>query len=132
MTPVDLVHKEKIIRSAEIAADLASHYGASLVLVGVIGGPPGALAYDTSEYDRQLATFAAEVGAKAGIEVQSQTIVSPDPAAELDSRIAEAAKELEADLVVMASHKPGLLEYILPSHAGRLAAHSALSMFVVR
>ena len=44
----------------------------------------------------------------------------------------EAAEELGADLVVMATHVPNLTDYIWASHGGHLASHAKASVFLVR
>jgi len=132
VAPVDLAHKAELGRGLGVAVDLAKHYGATLTLIGVTGTGPGNVAHNPDEYTAALTAFASDVGEKGGIEVQSVAVVSNDPAVELENRIAETAKELGADLAVMASHKPGLLEHIFSSHAGYLASHADLSVFVVR
>jgi nucleotide-binding universal stress UspA family protein len=43
-----------------------------------------------------------------------------------------AINDAGADLVVMASHVPGLTEYVWPSHGGKIASHSTASVFVIR
>ena len=48
------------------------------------------------------------------------------------TRTVEAVHETGADLVVMASHIPGIADAIWPSHGGRLASHADVSVFVVR
>jgi len=40
--------------------------------------------------------------------------------------------EIGADLVVMQSHLPGLVDYVWPSNGGKIAGHSRASVFVVR
>ena len=37
-----------------------------------------------------------------------------------------------ADLVVMQSHVPGLMDYIWPSNGGKVAGHAKCSVLVVR
>jgi nucleotide-binding universal stress UspA family protein len=44
----------------------------------------------------------------------------------------KAIDKIGADLVVMASHKPGFLEHIFSSHGGYIAQHATCSVFVVR
>lgn len=132
VVPVDLEHKAELARGIDVAVDLAKHYGAQLALIGVTGVAPGAAAHNPKEYDERLAAFASKVGADSGLKVHSKTVVSNDPAVELEKRIGEAAKEMGADLAVMMSHKPGLMEYVFASHAGYFAAHTELSVFIVR
>ena len=41
-------------------------------------------------------------------------------------------RRLRIDLIVMASHVPGVAEYVFASNAGYLASHADLSVLVVR
>jgi len=130
--PIDMAHKETLSRGISVAIDLAKHYDASLSFVGVTGSGPGPTAKNPQEFDEQLGAFASQVGADNGLEVGFKSIVSHDPAVDLEERVAESVRDLNADLVVMPSHKPGLLEHVFASHAGRFASHSDLSVFIVR
>ena len=64
----------------------------------------------------------ADASAHSSVRQQS------NPAA----RLVELADRVDADLIVMASHIPGLADYVFSSNAGYLASHSKLSVFVVR
>lgn len=46
--------------------------------------------------------------------------------------IVEYAKEIGADLIVMGSHKPGLVDYFLGSTASRVVRHAPCSVHVLR
>jgi nucleotide-binding universal stress UspA family protein len=58
--------------------------------------------------------------------------ISHDPTADVDDALEQAAEEIGADLIVMASHVPNFADFIFASRAGYLASHSHLSVFVVR
>jgi len=47
-------------------------------------------------------------------------------------RIIKSAEELGADLIVLASHRPGTKDYLLGPNAARVVRHSKQSVFVVR
>jgi len=132
MIPVDLEHKDLLEKALATAADLAQHYGAELYAVGVTSAAPGVVAHNPSEYAQKLDQFAADQTAKRGIEFKAKAKTSHDPAVDLDDTLKQAASEIGADLVVMASHVPGFFDYIFASRAGYLASHSSLSVFVVR
>lgn len=93
---------------------------------------PGAVAHNPAEYARRLAAFAAHQAAAHGIEAEAMPVISTDPAVELDGLILKAVRDSGADLVVMASHPPRLLDWLLPSHGGHVAEHAEVSVFVVR
>ncbi|WP_321501090.1 universal stress protein [Breoghania sp.] len=46
--------------------------------------------------------------------------------------IMKAANRLDCDLIVMASHRPELKDYLLGPNAARVVRHAAQSVFVVR
>jgi len=132
MAPVDLAHLERLRRALEVAADLAQRYAARLHIVAVTTSAPGAVASTPEAFDARLHELANAFGTSHGLDVGAETVISHDPAADLEDKLGEAAHALGADLVVMSSHKPGLLEYVFASHAGDFAAHTDLSVFIVR
>ncbi|MBM9594777.1 universal stress protein [Roseitranquillus sediminis] len=133
MVPVDLAHADKLDKALDVAARLAADMGgASLVYVGVTAETPSSVAHSPREYAEKLAAFARDQASAHGITTDSHAITAHDAAVELDRLLIGAAKEMGADLIVMASHMPGLAEHIFQSHAGDVASHAPCSVFVVR
>ncbi len=134
LVPVDLSHLEKMPKTLETAIDIAKHYNSTLCYVTVTNTTPGAAAHNPKELAEKLKEFAQEQGKSHGIKTQSEVIETPDTAVELDDRLLDVIKETGADLVVMASHPPGIGDrlHILHSNAARLVKHSDVSIFVVR
>jgi len=50
----------------------------------------------------------------------------------VDDALLKASRDTGADLVVMASHMPSVLDYIWPSNGGKIAEHAKCSVMVVR
>lgn len=46
--------------------------------------------------------------------------------------INKAAEQINADLIIMASHRPGVGDYLLGPNAARVVRHSSCSVLVVR
>jgi nucleotide-binding universal stress UspA family protein len=132
MVPVDLEHAEALDKALATAAALARHYGATATYVAVTAAAPGAIAHDPQEFAEHLESFAREQGRRHGIETTQLTRVSHDPTTDLDTTLLDAADDLDADLIVMASHVPGVVEHIFASNAGYVASHAKMSVFVVR
>jgi nucleotide-binding universal stress UspA family protein len=132
MVPVDLDHVERLGKALDAAADLAEHYGVPVCYVGVTVPTPTAVAHTPQEYAAKLARFGAEQAAKHGIEAETAAYTSHDPAVDLDRRLIEAANDTRSDLIVMASHVPGLPEHFFASNAGAVASHAHVSVFVIR
>ncbi|MDR9394800.1 universal stress protein [Roseovarius sp. SYSU LYC5161] len=132
MTPVDLVHKGDLDKALQCSADLARHYGAEVVYVGVTASTPSSLGHNPKEYGEKLSAFAADQAEKHGIKTTADTVVCHDPATDVDDALLKTIGDIGADLVVMQSHMPNVLDYIWPSNGGKLAEHAKVSVLVVR
>jgi nucleotide-binding universal stress UspA family protein len=132
MIPVDLAHVEGLDKALRAGADLARIYVANVTYVGASTAAPSAVAHTPAEFADKLAAFAAGETAKYGHTAESRAITSHDPKTDIDDALLRAAEELGADLVVMASHVPGLTDTIWPSNGGKLAARAKASVMVVR
>lgn len=132
MVPVDLAHVGQLDRALDCAADLARHYGATLVYVGVAAATPGSVAHTPEEFADKMAAFAASQGETAGVQAEGVAMTSHDPTTDLDPTLLKAVEDTGADLVVMASHVPNLTDYIWPSNGGTVAKRAKVSVLVVR
>jgi len=132
MIPVDLQHADKLDKALATAADLGNHYKAAVHVVGVTAATPGPIAHNPEEFAAKLGEFAAQQSSTHGVEFKPKAMTSHDPTIDLEATLQKAAEEVGADLVVMASHVPGIMEHLMASHAGYLASHTKLSMFIVR
>ena len=132
MVPVDLHHKDKLAHAVDTAGDLAKLYGASLIFVGATGSHPTEVAGTPEAYAKKLEAYAAEASERIGVAATSSMLHLHDVALELNGRLAKHASEIGADLIVMASHVPGLGEYVFGSHGGEIAQHAKMSVMLVR
>lgn len=132
MVPVDLAHAASLEKALGTARDLAGHYGAEVVYVGVSAATPTSIAHSPQEFGEKLDAFAKAEAEKGGISAAAHPVTSHDPAADLDPTLLRAVEETGADLVVMASHIPTLTDYIWPSNGGTIAGHAKVSVMVVR
>jgi nucleotide-binding universal stress UspA family protein len=132
MVPVDLEHVGALDKALSTAAGLARQNGGTITYVAVTSPAPGAMAHDPEAFAATLRHFAQEQGRRHGVETGAITRISPDPTADLNTILLDAADECDADLIVMASHVPGAIEHLFTSHAGYVASHAKTSVFVVR
>ncbi len=134
LVPVDLAHTDKMVKALDTAIDIAKHYKATLCYVTVTNSTPSAAAHSPEELAEKLSVFAEEQGQSHGIDTDSMVMESADTAVELDDKLLEAIKTTGADLVVMASHAPGIGDrlHILHSNGANIVRHSDISVFVVR
>ncbi len=132
MVPVDLAHQASLSRSLELAAQLARQTGATAWYVGVTADAPGKLAHSPAEYSDRLEAFAASEAETHGHQAAAAAYVANDPAIDLTTTLLKAANEIEADLIVMATHGPAFTDRIWPSHGEEIARRFPGSVFLVR
>ncbi|MEI4260526.1 universal stress protein [Roseovarius sp. D0-M9] len=132
MVPVDLVHKDKQQKALDLAGELAKSYGAKVHVVSVGGDLPGSLGHNPSEFGQTLDDFAAGLRDQYGTDVEAHPVVSNDPAVDTTQKLMQSIDDIGADLVIMASREPGMMEHIFASHGGYIAQHAKCSVFVVR
>lgn len=132
MVPVDLTHQETLQRALDCADDLAARYDAAITYVGVTSSAPTPLASNPQAFAQKLEAFAAARAGRHGREAGSHVCIVNDLPTETDDALMKAIGETGADLVVMASHVPGLVEYVWSSNGGRIASHATCSVMLVR
>jgi nucleotide-binding universal stress UspA family protein len=129
--PVDLAHRERVSSMLAAARTLADK-GARMILVNVVSELPTFVAAELPADFRESAVVAAKaelanVAKSSGGKLE--TVVRYGSPA---SAILEHAGEVSADLVVIASHKPGWQDYLLGSTAARVVRSAKCSVLVVR
>lgn len=131
LVPIDVTQAEKGKVAIDVARVLGEE-GARIMLINVVENIPAyvaaEIAGDINEKAREdahgdLENMVKAAGVKADVEVRSG---SPATA------ILAAAEEKGADLIIVASHQPGLQDYLLGSTAGRVVRHATCSVLVVR
>jgi len=132
MVPVDLAHEARMADALAEAAILAEAHDAEIVHVGVTAIEPGPLAHNPAEYAARLTAFSEAQAERTGRPCSTHVVVSHDPAVDLSEKLLAAIEETGADLVVMATHRPGLIEHVFASHGGHVAAHAPVSVMLVR
>jgi nucleotide-binding universal stress UspA family protein len=132
MAPVDLAHLDRIARAVDVTVDEARHHGAHVDFVMVTAATPGPLGHSPDEVRQKLEAFVAAQREAHGIDATAHLVISHDPTTDVDDALLKAVRDTDADLVIMASHKPGLAEYFWPSNGGKLASHSGVSVLLVR
>ncbi len=134
LVPIDLQHVDKMGKALDTAADLARGWQAELWYVAVTGKVPNRVAKSPEAFAAELEAFAADQSRVLGLQVQCRTISSVDVVVELDDTLIAAARDLDADLIVMPSHIPGVPDrlHLVSSNAAYIVRHSSVSVFVVR
>ncbi len=132
MIPVDLHLPPEVHKAVAVAGEVAKWQNARVTLVSVTGTQPGDVTASDASIAKDLAALADDLSAKSGAEVGTKNIHSVDVAVEVDGDLTRAAEEIGADLIVVGTHAPRITDYIFSSHAGYLAKHAKVSVFVVR
>lgn len=132
LVPVDLAHEKTLGMALQCAADLARMHGAKVCYLGATTATPNKMGHTPEEFGEKLEAFAEEQAKKHGHMASHKVVIAHDPTTDIDDALLTAIRDSGADLVVMASHKPGLTDYIWPSNGGKIATHAEASVFLVR
>jgi nucleotide-binding universal stress UspA family protein len=131
LVPIDISH----IEAGNLMIDVARKHSdkeTRIILLHVIEDVPNWVAVelpkDLLENSRQSAKEKIQAIANASSIRAEVEIRSGHPY----KNILEKAKEEEADLIIIASHKPGLQDYFLGSTAAKVVRHAPCSVLVVR
>lgn len=131
IVPVDIAHTDKA-ESMIATARLLGGDQAKIVLANVVEEIPSYVVPELPENmvdksmeraRQELAKIAEATEGNVGIDVRCGQVTT---------KILEAAQELNADAIVVASHRPGLQDYFLGSTAARVVRHAQCSVVVIR
>ena len=136
LLPIDLQHESSWIRALPNALELCGTHGASLHMMTVVPGfgmsivgqffPEGYEEKVNAEVMEKLHAFVKD-NVPEGVQVQH--IVGEG---NIYESILNVAGQVEADLIIMASHRPELQDYLLGPNAARVVRHARCSVLVVR
>jgi len=131
LVPIDMAH----VAEGKAIIDIAAEHGATgakIILLNVaeeIPGwaaaelPAGLLEQSRAKSEADLKALAKASGMAMDLEVRTGHPYKT---------ILEVAEEKAADLVIIASHRPGLQDYFLGSTAAKVVRHAKCSVLVIR
>jgi nucleotide-binding universal stress UspA family protein len=133
---VDLSAESTWIKSLPIAVSMAESNNAPLHVVTVMpdfGMSIVGTFFEAGFEDRALHDLGERLRAWVGENISSEIEVHPHILlGRVYEQILEAANSVSADVIVMASHRPELTDYLLGPNAARVVRHATQSVFVVR
>lgn len=136
MLAVDLVNAATQMKAVRTAVSLAGTFGARLHVITVVPdyGMSMVGGFFTKDHERQAIeetnkALHAFTAAHVPAEIKLQHIVGHGT---IYQEILRYAAETGCDLIVMASHRPGLEDYLLGPNAARVVRHAGCSVMVVR
>jgi universal stress protein F len=135
LVPIDIAHRSSWQFSLPQAIELAKAGGSALAVMTVVRDLKAML--EGAHLGYQLDQMVAEARSKLA------TIVDPYRAGGLAIRedvrlgsiaheILAAAQSQGADLIVMASHRPEIRDYLIGPNAAHVAQHASCSVLVLR
>lgn len=132
VVPVDLGHEERAKPMIELAKRLGEK-GTRITLVNVVEDIPTYVAAELPggiiDKAKQKAREALEKIAKSNDLDAGAIEVKSGQAA---TSILGIAEQKKADLIIIASHQPGLQDYFLGSTAARVVRHAKCTVLVMR
>jgi universal stress protein F len=131
VVPVDLAQTEKAAVMIETAKKLAGE-NARIILTNIVEEIPAHIVAELpGEYIEKSRSTALhelrQIAASAGFDVEVDVRVGSPAKA-----ILAVADNYQADAIVIASHRPGLQDYLLGSTAARVVRHAKCSVIVIR
>jgi len=135
LVPIDLADAELAKPAIASALMMAKQSGGHVRLINVLPLTPVMLSeYVPADFEAQQRDSAEEA---IGI-VAKETGLGPDRISAVvrqgavDREILDEAKAMNADLIVMSSHRTGVRTYFLGSNAGHVVRYATCSVLVVR
>lgn len=131
LVPIDMAHKAEGKKNIDDAIARSAE-GAKIILLYVVEEIPNwaAISLPAELIDKSLAearddlkAIANATGRKMDVEVRTGHSYNT---------ILDVAEEKEVDLIIVASHRPGLGDYFLGSTAAKVVRHAKCSVLVIR
>ncbi len=132
---VDLAEATETPKGLAEALELAKAWGGSLRLVNVQPVVPATfMEYVPADFDAEQTKRATEAlnDLVAKIDLPADRKSSAARAGGIYHELLEEASEWGADLIVVASHRPVMSDYLLGSNAKTIVRHAQCSVLVVR
>lgn len=137
LVPVDLNEESSWKKALPTAVEYCKLFGARLHVMTVVPDlrktlsaqlffPPDFMDKALAESKKQLAELVARLVPK-DLKVKQSVAVGT-----IYREIVEAAKRLDVDLIVLASHRPEVEDYLIGPNAARVLRHFNRSVLVVR
>ena len=136
LLPVDLGDPDSSKKALSAAAKLSQSAGARLHVLTVVPGFSMSIIsqYFPEDFEEKSRAGAAQqlndyIGANIPSDIATRAIVANGTIYE---EILRVAVETGCDLIVVASHRPALKDYLLGPNAARVVRHATCSVLVVR
>jgi len=136
LLPIDLDQESSWSKALPLAIELGKSFGARLHVMTVVPDhgfhyvsqyfPPGYEEKMIAAAEERLREFAT---AHVAENVEVQLIVAHGS---IYRQVAKAAEDVDADLIIMASHTPGATDFLIGPNAEKVLHHFKRSVLIVR
>ncbi len=135
LVAVDLEDDTYIDELLRIASDIANTHGAQVHLLNVVAAAPAVVSqflpenYEkmaSGKIENDLAALAAKVDLAEGAADSSVRF------GDVYKEILAHADKIGVDLIIVASHKPNVGDFLLGTTAARIVRHASCSALVIR
>ena len=134
LVPVDLGEDSSWKEALPTAIDQAQYTGGELHVVTVVPEEPPQLAWLPDDYSEKMISYAnSQLDRLLETNIPEQTKATKHVRqGAIYREIVKLAKDLDADLIVMASHRPELKDFLLGPNAARVVRHAKCPVLVIR
>ncbi|TIX50721.1 universal stress protein [Alteraurantiacibacter aquimixticola] len=133
LIPVDLDEPSSWGKAVPVAQAMAASFGASITLCTVV---PDSVArmeaqWSSLSYKALVDKAAARLLLLAG-ELGAEDAATEVGMGSIPGGILDIADQIDADLIVLSSHRPEMKDWLLGANAARVARHAKCSVLIVR
>ena len=137
LVPIDLGVETSWKKVLPAAVEMAQQSGAKLHVMTVMptfGMPVVNVNYFPDDFEEKALKEGGEALAKLVAEQVPADVGAKSHVAHgtIYSEILAAADKLGCDTIVLASHRPGMQDYLIGPNAARVARHAKQSVFIIR
>ena len=134
LVPIDLSHEQKTEALLRAAKSIVDQNDCELTLINVIAQVPSYVEVEMpsdleakvgSEVSRRLQGLVEKFSLPASSDIKVVNGNAPH-------EIVELAEEIDADLILIASHQPEFSDYLLGSVSAKVVRHARCSVLVLR
>ena len=131
LLPVDVAHLDEGHKTLEVALSIASP-DAAIILLYVMEDIPNWTDLDLPRDFKENSMLKARKALESIAKTTDRALQVEVRAGHAYSTILKEAEEMNADLIILASHKPGLKEYFIGSNTSKVVNHANCSVVVLR
>lgn len=134
LVPIDLGEESSWQEALPTAIDQARHAGGELHVVTVVPEEPPQLAWLPEDYsDKMIAHGNAQLAKLIEANVPDDMTAHPHVVqGSIYREIVRLAKRSNIDLIVMASQRPELKDFLLGPNAARVVRHAECAVLIIR